>query len=105
MSNEIIKVIDALAAKFGIAVDWTSANVLPYLETLCGKYVDYEIMTSAVWIVIGVLMLVGAVGSCKIFRLSLKKIDEDTMNEEVYETIATVSFLGMICDCWHINYM
>lgn len=37
MGEEIIKVLDALAEKFGLAIDWTSNNVIPYLETLCGK--------------------------------------------------------------------
>lgn len=32
MSVEVIKVLDALVEKFGIAIDWTSANVLPYLQ-------------------------------------------------------------------------
>ena len=57
MSEEIIKVLDALAEKFGIAVDWTSANVIPYLEQLCGKYVNYEIATSVVWLILGVISL------------------------------------------------
>ena len=48
MSEEIIKVLDALAEKFGVAVDWTSANVIPYLEQLCSKCVNYEIATSFV---------------------------------------------------------
>ena len=55
MSEEIIKVLDALAEKFGLAVDWTSANVIPYLEQLCDKYVNYEIATSVVWIMLGLL--------------------------------------------------
>ena len=54
MSEEIIKVLDALAEKFGLAVDWTSANVIPYLEQLCGKYVNYEIATSIVWLLLGI---------------------------------------------------
>lgn len=58
MSEEIIKVLDALADKFGIAVDWTSANVVPYLEQLCGKYVNYEIATSVVWIMLGLLFFI-----------------------------------------------
>ena len=57
MSEEIIKVLDALAEKFGLAIDWTSANVIPYLEQLCGKYVNYEIATSVVWILLGVISL------------------------------------------------
>ena len=58
MSEEIIKVLDALAEKFGVAVDWTSANVIPYLEQLCGKYVNYEIATSVVWITLGLLFFI-----------------------------------------------
>ena len=57
MSEEIIKVLDALAEKFGLAIDWTSANVIPYLEQLCGKYVNYEIATSVVWSLLGIVLL------------------------------------------------
>lgn len=58
MSEEIIKVLDALAEKFGVAVDWTSANVIPYLEQLCGKYVNYEIATSVIWMLFGIGCLI-----------------------------------------------
>ena len=58
MSEEIIKVLDALAEKLGLTVDWTSANVIPYLEQLCDKYVDYEIATSIVWILLGLLFFI-----------------------------------------------
>ena len=35
MSDEVVKILDALADKFGIAINWTSANVIPYLQQLC----------------------------------------------------------------------
>lgn len=57
MSEEVIKILDALAEKFGLAIDWTSANVLPYLQQLCGKYVTYEIATSVVWMLVGICLL------------------------------------------------
>ena len=57
MSEEVIKILEALAEKFGLAIDWTSANVLPYLQQLCGKYVTYEIATSVVWMLIGICLL------------------------------------------------
>lgn len=57
MSKEVIKILDALAEKFGLAIDWTSANVLPYLQRLCGKYVTYEIATSTVWMIFGIGLL------------------------------------------------
>ena len=52
MSEEIIKVLDNLAERFGVAVDWTSTNVIPYLQELCSKYITYEIATSVTWLVI-----------------------------------------------------
>lgn len=51
-SKEIITVLDYLCSKFGIAIDWTSQNVMPYLESLCEKYIKYEVFTSIAWIVI-----------------------------------------------------
>lgn len=57
MSEEIIKVLDALGEKFGIAINWTSENVMPYLQQLCSKYITYEIATSVVWLLIGICLL------------------------------------------------
>lgn len=58
ISNEIIKVLDALCDKFGIAVDWSSNNILPYIETLMDKCVTYEVSTSLFW------MLLAFIGLC-----------------------------------------
>lgn len=56
INNEITKVIDTLCEKFGIAVDWTSTNVLPYIETLFSKFIKWEIVTSIYWIIFWVLL-------------------------------------------------
>ena len=61
VSEQIISVIDNLCQKFGIAIDWTANNVLPYIETLCGKYINWEINTSYAWI--------GIAASCTIIAL------------------------------------
>lgn len=50
MSEEIIKILDELGKRFGIAIDWTSENVVPYAEELCKKFINYEIVTSIFWI-------------------------------------------------------
>lgn len=76
MSEEIIKVLDALAEKFGLAVDWTSANVIPYLEKLCGKYVNYEIATSVVWLLLGIICLFAAKYGFKLTKNFIKKYQE-----------------------------
>lgn len=56
ISSEIIKVLDYLGEKFGIAIDWTSKNVLPYLQALVDKFIKWEISTSIVWIVLPLLL-------------------------------------------------
>ena len=42
MSEEVIKILDNLGEKFGIAIDWTSENIAPYLTEL---YERAEIVT------------------------------------------------------------
>lgn len=62
-SQEIINVLDYLCKKFGIAIDWTSENVMPYLEDLCGRYIKFEVNTSIAWIVlcVGIMALAGII--------------------------------------------
>lgn len=52
MSSEITKILDDLAQRFGVAIDWTSQNVVPYLQDLSTKIVNHELFTSIVWIII-----------------------------------------------------
>lgn len=57
-STEIIKILDDLCRRFGIAIDWTSENVLPYIEDLCSRYIQYEIYTSLAWCALLALIVV-----------------------------------------------
>ena len=75
VSSEIIEVLDYLGEKFGIAIDWTSNNVLPYLQTLADKFIKWEISTSIVWIIIAAFVMVAM-----IVLMNLKGIRE--INEE-----------------------
>lgn len=49
-----------MTEKFGIVIDWTSINIIPYLDELMNKYVNYEITTSTIWIVINLIIFVGS---------------------------------------------
>ena len=51
ISEQIINVLDNLCQKFGMAIDWSAANVLPYLKELCSKFINYEISTSIFWMI------------------------------------------------------
>lgn len=91
ISNEIIKVLDALCNKFGIAIDWSGENVLPYLNTLIDKYINYEITTSIYWIFTGVI--VGSFGLYFFFHG--KYIANKTDWDEGFGTF----LIGLICLC------
>lgn len=76
VSSEIIEVLDYLGEKFGIAIDWTSNNVLPYLQTLIDKFIKWEISTSIVWIVIATFVIVAMI--VLINLKGIREIDEET---------------------------
>ena len=58
VSDQIIAVLDNLCQKFGIAIDWSQQNILPYLQELAGKYITYEICTSITWCVITAVIMI-----------------------------------------------
>lgn len=54
-SSEAISLIDYIASKFGVAIDWSSENILPIVQNLAGKYITWEISTSIAWIMIALI--------------------------------------------------
>lgn len=58
ISNQIIAVLDAVCEKFGIVIDWTANNVMPYLQDLCHRVTTYEIVTSVAWIILQVIVVI-----------------------------------------------
>lgn len=63
VSDQIIAVINDLCEKFGIVIDWSAETILPYVEALCKRFIQYEIYTSIAWciLVVGVTLITGAV--------------------------------------------
>lgn len=55
-SKQIIEVLDAIGDKLGIAIDWTSENVWPYLKEIMEKYVRYKIAKEVFFIIISLLV-------------------------------------------------
>lgn len=83
VSNQIIEVLDALCTRFGLAIDWTSDNIIPYAETLFGKLVTYEIWSSVAWI--GFIMVLFIINIA-----FLKKTWPDNHNDIDYEIPVTM---------------
>lgn len=88
MSNEIIKVLDALCEKFGVAIDWSSQNVLPYAKELMDKLIRYEIATSIALIATFIILFV----TCLV--VAIKSIPKT--NEEYWDTAEPVYWVAVI---------
>lgn len=76
-SEEIISVFDYLGQKMGVAIDWTSSSVMPYLQELFSKYISWEIATSTIWLIIGVILLIASMICYRYFKPAYKKYTED----------------------------
>lgn len=57
MSNEIIKVLNALCDKIGVTIDWNSKNAMLYLQQVLTKYANYELWYNVVFFCVGVVCL------------------------------------------------
>lgn len=74
--DDVIKIIEYLCEKFGIAIDWTNENILPYLSQLIDKFIQWQVGTSIAWIVIAILVAI--VGTIIFVVLEKQDWIEDT---------------------------
>ena len=81
MSKELIQALNQLADKFGMAVDWTGQNVLPYMQELMSRIIRFEVITSAFWLFWGMLHLLSTVLWMKLFRYAQMKCEEDKWSD------------------------
>lgn len=83
VSDQIIEVLDALCDKFGVAVDWTSQNVIPYIAALCEKFITYEIATSIFWMCVPLVLLAICIPLTCMFWKKANALDYGWNEEEV----------------------
>lgn len=86
-SDQFIKILDALCEKVGVTVDWTSANVLPYLQDLMQRFIKYETYTSILWIIIA------SIGIAFLLVLAYKEAKQQ------YSQTETIAFLVVCTMC------
>ena len=71
MSDEIIKLLNDLSSRFGVAIDWSSKNMTPYLQELFQKYTRYEIVLNMFYIVVCIVIVI----ACVIIGIKLDKLE------------------------------
>ena len=101
MSNEIIKLLDDLGQRFGIAIDWSSENIMPYLKDLMSRYINYEIIASIVWIVVFVISAtIMSIAIPKLIKYEIKHNESHSYwNEIMWPTVVSISLGEMIVFC------
>ena len=105
ISSQIIEVLDDLCRRFGIVIDWSAENVMPYLQELAGKFVSWEIATSKMWIVAMIVMLIVGVilfivdiktgfadGFCSIFGFCLAAFAIGGIIYQTHDILTCVHF-------------
>ena len=93
MSEEIIKVIDELGKRFGIVIDWSNQNIIPYLQELLKRFICYRNITACIWTIISIAMTIGGVVMFKFLNKWRKSENYNSDDEE----IAAVGYIFSIC--------
>ena len=62
ISKEILNVVDGLAKRFGVVVDWSKDNIYPQIADLCERFIHYKLACEWIWFaVFAAILVVGIV--------------------------------------------
>lgn len=95
VSDQIIQVLDDICRRFGIVIDWTNENVLPYATLLCTKLVIYELWTSVAWLVISVIVTLAMV----IIIKKNKEFLKETISDDCFGPLFAIGLLCIFGAC------
>lgn len=83
MGNEVIKVLNHLGDQFGVAIDWSSANVMPYLNDLMSRMIKYGIYINIYHIIYAIFITaIFIIVTIVLYKIACKMILRSEENEE-----------------------
>lgn len=91
LSAEVIKILDDLGKRFGVAIDWADKNVMPYLMDLYERFITYKIVVNAVPTIIFIICIIGVIVlTVKYFKCKnlAKETGKDNWAIDVHYTYA-----------------
>lgn len=99
-ADDIIDILEYIGKKFGIVVDWSADNVLPYLKELSVKYITYKISVATMWIIVfSIVMLVAAIAAIIICRAAKKQDYELSTDDGEFWAIAVCIVVIIFAFC------
>ena len=69
MDEELCNIIDKIAEKIGVAIDWSSENVMPYIQDIMQRYRTMNIVNNIiVMTVCAIIITICVIGADKITK-------------------------------------
>lgn len=90
VADQIIQVIEYLGQKLGIAIDWSTENILPLAQTLMERIARWCVAQNVFYTV---LSFVGLVVGIIIFLISARKLPQLDIDDECGEILCTVGVI------------
>lgn len=97
MSEEIIKVLDELGNRFGIVIDWSNQNIIPYLQELLKRFICYQNITACIWITISIAIITGGIVMLKFLNKWRKSENYVSDYDSDDVTLAFLGYIFSIC--------
>lgn len=97
MSEEIIKILDDLGKRLGLAIDWSNQNIIPYLQELIGRFLAFRNVQAIIWICI--FLIVTGLSIWGIKKL-IKWRKSDKYDKDFYADDPVVFWLSITGICF-----
>ena len=89
ISSEITNILNDLGNRLGIAIDWTSQNVTPYIQDLISRIAKLEMCNSIIALICGIICVIATI-LC--IRFTVKHYEDD-VDEFIGISIVTICII------------
>lgn len=89
ISSEITNILNDLGNRLGIAIDWTSQNVTPYIQDLVSRIAKLEMCNSIIVLLFGIICVIATI-LC--IRFTVKHYEDD-IDEFIGISIVTICII------------
>ena len=95
ISSEITNILNDLGSRFGVVIDWSSQNVVPYVQDLVSRIAKLEMCNSIIALVFGIICLVAGIICIRFFA----KHWEDEVEEIIGTLVIIFGILSVVGMC------
>ena len=94
--------LQKLVEQFGLALDFSKENVIPYLQQLAERVVKYEVGQSIFWMIIGIICIIVGIG---LFVFVYKKVTaEEYFDEYILMLLGVIAIFSFCAGISIVGY-